>query len=136
MSTRDPRPVNEDLLAAIEARHTPEAMGILSPPRCSYCSDDDLDLPDDHSPASSPTSEEYPCDAVTLSAEVRRQRRVIDALIGFAKDAYCYRYKFDTCGDPFCVEARHELTRILATETLTSPTFKGPGRPGTGVARP
>lgn len=37
----------------------------------------------------------------------------IDALVDMVKGGYCYRDRFDTCGDAFCVDAQRELAGIL-----------------------
>jgi len=48
--------------------------------------------------------------------ELKRRQRIIDRLVAFAKESYCYKNKFDTCGDPFCSDARAELGRILGSK--------------------
>jgi hypothetical protein len=48
--------------------------------------------------------------------ELKRRQRIIDHLVAFAKEAYCHKNKFDTCGDPFCSDARAELARILGSK--------------------
>ena len=46
-------------------------------------------------------------------AKIIELKKIQQQLIEFAKEAYCFKDKFDTCGDPFCSDARETLNKIL-----------------------
>ena len=57
---------------------------------------------------------EYPCDAYRLLGTIAAQTAEIERLITLYKRGYCAEDRFDTCGDPFCVEARGRLENAIA----------------------
>ena len=43
----------------------------------------------------------------------KKPERALRELVEFAKQAYCFRDKFDVCEDGFCKDARAQLHKIL-----------------------
>jgi len=68
-------------------------------------------------------------EAAYLLAEIERLRGALEDMAAMVTDAYCYKDKFETCGDPFCSESRERRDAILARSALGAPETREGEKP-------
>ena len=59
---------------------------------------------------------------VVADFSIPREAALLRAVAGLSElvaEAYCWHDKFETCGDPFCAEARQKRDAILAASGIT-----------------